>query len=291
MKKLSFLLIAIMVGVLLLPSCNKDDKTLGPPTINFKGGAGYIDGDATVTENSFFKIGITAVENAESGKELSTLRLTRTLNNTTFVDTTININESSFNADFTFNAQAAGSTEKIMFELTDKAGKTASLSVNITSEAAGEVAVIKSTNVLMGSHNDDENGSFYSTVKKQVYKKDDAANNQAYIDFLFYLGVNNGSTIASPADSEAKTVYPTIASWTTKNATLFATTNITTEDFNAIGDKYEFPKFTSNLSDINHLEAGNVIMFKTVGEKLGLIKVNQINGRGDHISLDVIVAE
>lgn len=288
MKKLSFLLIAFLAGIILLSSCNKDEETLGPPTINFIGGEGYIDGDATIPVNSFFKMGIAASANAESGKELSTLRLTRAVNGTTFIDTTYTINESMFNADFTFNAQAAGITETITFTLTDKADKTASISANITSEAAG-VAVTKNTDVLMGSHNDD-NGSFYSTVNKLVYNIADASANQADIDFLFYLGATNGSTIASPADEDANTVYA-ITDWTTKNATLFTDTELTAEAFDAIGAEYVFPEFTGDLTDINNLEAGSVIMFKTVGDKLGLIKVNQINGRGDFINLDIIVAE
>lgn len=288
MKKLSFLLIAFLAGIILLSSCNKDEETLGPPTINFIGGEGYIDGDATIPVNSFFKMGIAASANAESGKELSTLRLTRAVNGTTFIDTTYTINESMFNADFTFNAQAAGITETITFTLTDKADKTASISANITSEAAG-VAVTKNTDVLMGSHNDD-NGSFYSTVNKLVYNIADASANQADIDFLFYLGATNGSTIASPADEDANTVYA-ITDWTTKNATLFADSELTAEAFDAIGAEYVFPEFTGDLTDINNLEAGSVIMFKTVGDKLGLIKVNQINGRGDFINLDIIVAE
>lgn len=288
MKKLSFLLFTIMAGALLLSSCSKDDETLGPPTINFKGGDGYISADATIAVNTLFTVGIAATANAESNKKLSTLRLTRTMDNQTFVDTTLTINETQFNGDFQFNAQNAGQVEKILFVLTDDAGKTASISLTLTYEAVG-IAVSKNANVLMGSHNDD-NGSFYSTANKQVYDIATASANQADIDFLFYLGTNNGSTIASPADSDANTVYA-IGEWTTKNATLFATTEITVEEFDAIGDVYEFPEFTGDQSGIAHLENGNVIMFKTVGEKLGLIKIDQINGKGDHVTLDVIVAE
>ncbi len=72
---------------------------------------------------------------------------------------------------------------------------------------------------------------------------------------------------------------------------MFETTDMTADEFNAIGDVYDFPAFTGDLSGVTELESGDVIMFKTVNDKIGLIKINTINGRGDHVSLDVIVSE
>lgn len=289
MKKLSFLLIAIMAVVVILPSCNNDDDILGPPSLDFKGGADYISADATIATNSFFKVGIAATANAESNKKLKTLKLTRTLDNTTFIDTTYSIDETMFNADFQFNAQNDGQVETILFVLTDDAGMTDSKSLTITYETVG-VAVTKNSDVLMGSFNDD-NGSFYSTVNKEVYSITEASAIMSDIDFLFYLGATNASSIASPFDADAQVVYPAIADWTTKNETLFATTDITVEQFDAITDSYVFPEFADEMTGITQLEANNVIMFLTVNDKFGLIKVNSINGRGDFISLDIIVAE
>ena len=288
MKNLSFLIVLFMAGILIVSSCNKDEETFGPPTLDFKGGGDYVFENSEIAVNTLFTVGITAVANAESNKKLTTIRLTRTMNNTTFLDTTLNINDTQYNMDFQFNAQSAGSEEVIAFTITDDAGQTAEKSLTLTYVTTG-TSVTKNTDVLMGSHNDD-NGSFYSTVNKLVYNIADATANQSDIDFLFYLGAANGSTIASPADEDANSVYA-ISDWTTKNATMFATTSITADEFDAIGDIYDFPAFTGDISGITNLESGNVIMFKTVADKLGLIKVNQINGRGDHISLDVIIAE
>lgn len=278
-----------IAGMLMVSSCNDDPETFGPPSLDFKGGGDYVFEDSDIEEGSLFKVGIAATANAESNKKLKSLRLTRTMNGTTFVDTTMTMNETQYNADFQFNAQSAGNVEEIEFTLTDDAGQLAIQKLNITYIATG-TTVTKEADVLMGSHNDD-NGSFYSTMNKMTYNIADATANQADIDFLFYLGATNGSTIASPADADANTVYPAIGDWTTKNETMFATTDMTAEEFDAIGDVYEFPEFTGDMSGVTQLVAGNVISFKTVNEKLGLIKVNQINGRGDHISLDVIVAE
>ena len=288
MKNLSFLIVLFMAGILIVSSCNKDEETFGPPTLDFKSGVDYVFEDSDIAVNTLFKIGIVASANAESNKELKTLRLTRTIDNNTFIDTTLTINQVQYNADFQFNAQSAGSEEVIAFTITDDAGQTAEKSLTLTYVTTG-TSVTKNTDVLMGSHNDD-NGSFYSTANKLVYNIADATANQTDIDFLFYLGATNGSTIASPADADANNVYA-IGDWTTKNETMFATTNITADEFDAIGDVFDFPAFTGDMSGITNLESGDVIMFKTVTDKLGLIKINQINGRGDHVSLDVIVAE
>ncbi len=288
MRKLSFLLLTVFTGIVLMSSCKKDDENIGSPTINFIGGAEYIDQDAILPEYTFFKVGIAASANVESGNKLTTLRLTRTMDNVTYVDTTFTVNDDQFNADFTFNVQQAGKTESIAFVITDKADQTARISLNITSEATG-VAVSKTVDVMMGSFNDDY-GSFYSTVNKMAYGIADASSRQADIDFLFYQGAVNGSTIASPADEKANEVYA-ISAWTTKNETLFAATTMSVEEFDAIGATTTFPEFTGTASSITQMGVGDVIMFKTVGQKLGFIKINQISSRGDYTSVDVIVAE
>ncbi len=287
MKKLPILLV-LMAGIMLVSSCSKDDDPVGPPSLNFIGGEGYVDEDSDIHVNTVFTVGIAASANAETGSKLTTLRLTRTMNNQTFLDTTLSINENSYNVDFQFNSQQAGQSETIAFILTDKEGQTASKSLVLTYISLG-VNVIKTADVNMGSFNDDY-GSFYATNNNQVYSIAEASNNQANIDFLFYKGVTNGSSIASPADADANTVYA-ISDWTTKNQTLFASTTLTAEDFDAIGEMYEFPEFLGTASGITNLESGDVIMFQTVGMKVGYIKVNSVNSRGDYMNLDVIVQE
>ena len=288
MKRLSVFLIASLAVIMLISSCKKDEDTFGPPTINFVGGSDYVDSDATIAENTFFKVGVAAIANTESNEKLASLRLTRTMFGIVYTDTTLSINETTYAIDFEFNAQAAGVVETIVFTVTDKAGQYAEKSLVITYEAVG-VNVIKNADVNMGSFNDDF-GSFYSTLNNTVYNITDASANQSKIDFLFYKGATNGPTIASPADVQANTVYD-ITGWTTKNATMFMETSITATQFDEIGSIYTFPTFENSASDINQLESDDVIMFRTVDNKMGLIKINSINSRGDYVVLDVIVSE
>ena len=289
MRKLSFLLVAIMGLVLLMPSCKDDEEILGPPTIDFKTGSEFVSADATIATNSIFKVGITAAANTESNKNLVSLRLIRTMDNTAFVDTSITINETLYNADFTFNSQGDGQVEVILFTITDDAGKVASKSLTITYEAQG-TAVSKNADISLGSYNDDR-GSFYSTINKLVYSVGDASNIQADIDFIFFLAATNGSSIASPVDKVSQQVFPAVAHWSTKNETLFATTELSVADFDAIADNYEFSDFVGDQSSLTQLESGDVIGFLTVNNKQGFIKINSINDRGDFVNIDVIVEE
>ncbi len=290
MKKISLALFALLGLAVLISSCNKnDDDTFGPPTLNFIGGEGYIDEDATIVEGSTFMVGVAASSNTESGKDLSTLRLTRTMDEITFVDTTFSLNGDYVNIDFTFNAQTQGTGEVIEFVLTDKASQSATKLLTLTYEAASS-AVTKYSGINIGSHNDDF-GSFYAAASNTVYNITDATANQASVDFLYYLGATNGATIASPADGDAATVYPALSDWTNKNATLFQSTDITAAEFDAIGDTYSFGDFTGDLSAITALEEGQVIMFKTWDEKLGLVKVSSITSRGDYAVIDVVIED
>jgi len=285
MKKLTLIAITLLSVAVFFSSCKKDEDS-GPPTLNFIGGEGYVDTDQTLQTGTTFKVGIAASANAESNEKLTSIWLTRTINGSVFIDTTLSINDHQYNVDFEFNTQAAGVVETIAFVVTDKAGQIAEKSLTLTYEASG-IPVYKDAGVTMGSHNDD-NGSFYSTVTTAVYNISDATAAQDIIDFCFYLGATNGSTIASPADADANTVYA-INDWTTKNATLFTKLDMTAAEFDAIGDTFIFPEFTGETSSITHLATNDVLMFKTVNDFFGLIKVNSINGRGDFVSLDVIV--
>lgn len=289
MRKIAVLLMALISISILTTSCNKDDDEFGSPTLNFNGGVDYVYGDATIVEGTPFKVGVSAFSNTESGKKLTTLRLTRTMDNITFLDTTLTINDEAYNVDFTFIAQTQGTGEVIKFVVTDKADQTVEKSLTITYEAPS-AAVAKVVGIEMGSHNDDF-GSFYSVANNLVYSVADATSNQAAVDFLYYKGATNFATIASPADTDAATVYPALDSWTSKNATLFQATDITADQFDAISDTYSFDDFTSALTTLTQLENNQVIMFKTWDNKLGLIKVVSITSRGDYVVLDVVAQD
>lgn len=292
MKKTIYLLgMLIMAGAMIFTSCTKEEEEEPvdlTPGITFIGGAGYISADADLTPGSTFKVGINASQNSSSGKDIETFTIVRTFNN---VPTTVyeedNIGEATYSWEDDLVANAVAGEERWTFTITDKAGLTKELSLIITTISP----VTTYTNVTMGSYNDPTYGSFMASTSGTVMLLAGASADQGSVDFAFYLGAVNKSTLGAPSNADVQAVFGLAGVWTVFNATLFEMSSLNAAEFDAIGSAYAFPEFTGTADDINNLEAGDVVSFKTVNDKLGLVKVNAINGKGDIINIDMIVMD
>lgn len=289
MKKWNLLLSMLFIATtVFLSSCNKDEETTGP-TLNLKGGSEYVSSDATIQVDEPVLVGVTGTSGDDN---LTRFKMTITSNNvpTAIIDSTFN--SPSFDWEIELNFEGVGEA-RLLFELWDKGGLKAEKNFLITVEDPG-MQINKYLDVELGSWNDAV-GSFFSSGEGIVYTRGQLTNsvsNQAKIDFLFFKGVTNGNTIASPDDVDANTINDLqLTLWTNKNQTRFNTTNITATQFDAIGDTYQFPVFqmTSQSTKVNNLTEGQVVLFKTENGKLGLIKVVDLYSRGDLVKVDVIV--
>jgi len=137
MKKLKLVFILTMALGLVFTSCKKDDDAEPvdqSPNINFKGGANYISVDATVTVGENFTIGINASSNTDSGKDLVSVKYTVTSNNTVVLEFDSVFKENNYDVDYIFRMDTEGEAV-IKFEVTDKVGEKASVSLKITAES------------------------------------------------------------------------------------------------------------------------------------------------------------
>jgi len=136
MKKLSYLLGLLVVTGIIFTSCSKDDDepTDVKPTINFKGGGDYVSGDVTVDVNDTLLIGVTATQNSNTTKKLQEIYISRTSENNIVWDTTMEINETFYDADFNFIALSIPTVETIAFRVSDKDGEVSSVSLDVTTE-------------------------------------------------------------------------------------------------------------------------------------------------------------
>jgi len=293
MKFSIYSLAIVFFAASLFISCSKDDTVETYPTISFKTGNDYTSSAVTIEKGGSIKIGVIALPSTTSNKNLTKFKLTGTTNNTpaTIIDSTFS--NDSFNADYSIAFEIAGETNLIA-EIFDKDGKTASISFIITVIDASE-PIYKYTDITLGSFNDIEFGSFYSTSTNEVFFSDQAINNQPKIDFEFYLGLADGATIASPADENANNVFRILQNplWTIKNNTKFMVAVISADEFDAIsdGDNYTFSDFTGESTSIINLQPNNVTYFKTEQGKTGFIKVNNVNIIGKEMNIDVIIAQ
>jgi hypothetical protein len=291
-KLLLFLGVIMLFSVTLFTSCTEDEPEVLPPTISFLAADTLVSSNTTITVNESFYVGINAAANATSGSKIQSLRVTRISNNQTIGDDTFTYNDAIVNVIVEFEGLSAVGSENIEFTVTDKDGQSAMKNLTITYENSS-VEVQKWTNITLGSYNDPI-GSFFATTTGAVLTVAQGTANPAIVDFAFFLGATNGSSFAAPIDDILLefTDYAPVANWNPRNDTrLIFPAPITASDFNSIGTSYTFPTFNtvSSVTLVNQLDVDDVIYFKTAAGKLGFIKINSINGRGDKSNIDVIV--
>ncbi|MBW6458996.1 MAG: hypothetical protein K0B08_00335 [Bacteroidales bacterium] len=292
-KTLLFALSLLISSVLFLSSCTDDDEPLNqPPTISFVAGANFISSNATVKVNQPFIVKILAEANTASGSKIQSLKISRVFNMQAW-DTTFAYNDATFTLEVTFTANSQVGVERITFEITDKAGQKASKFLDITTEP--DITPIEYFSMkILGSYQN-PTGSSFASINGNVYTMAQAFANQAIIDFLYWWGASALATIGAPDDENANLVYTGVnglPNWAIKNATRFKTTTVTATEFDALDDGASIIDAAtgSDQTRIGSLAVGNVIAFKTVTGKHGLIKVVNINdGAAGDITIDVKV--
>ncbi len=160
------------------------------------------------------------------------------------------------------------------------------------------------TEKIYGDQANNSAGSFFSTSNGTVYTQAQAKTNASSVDFLYYYGATNKATIAAPNDAPAATIYDNattgLQTWSVKNATELRGTLLTADLFNAITADSTLTKMYDNFAlgtaatSATDLAEGDVIAFKTVGNKKGFVKVvsiveNGTTATGDYIKVDVKV--
>lgn len=287
MKKFKqFLFLGLIIGSITLGGCAKDDDPItGNPSIDFKGGDEYTFENVTISTNDEILVGIMAAMHTETMKPLT--RFTLTIGESNLVDSTFNA--STFNADYRINFESVG-TALLKARITDSGGSFDEVSFTITIEEGG-VKVMKSGEFLMGNVNDLQAGSFYSSAEDSVYFTANVTSNTAKIDFVFFKGPQNQNAIASPDDTDVSLVYPSMNNWAVRNATRFQLTEMTSAEFDAIGDYHIFPEFSGTLTKASQLKNGDVLFFKTQAGKHGFIKIINLYTRGDVAEIAVITQE
>ncbi len=137
---------------------------------------------------------------------------------------------------------------------------------------------------LLGGQNNVTAGSFYSASEDSVYTSANAATNQAKIDVVYFYGTTNAASLGAPSDAtvlEAHTGSTSLPDWTVKNATKFFKTSISALDFLMSANDSLILTVSDSLSTTtlaNKLEVGQIVAFKTVTNKMGLIHVQNIGG-------------
>src|SRR5690554_533301 len=235
---------------------------------------------------------ITIKYNVVSDKKLESITI-KTSDDT--IDEISDFTSSSSHND-TFEHKAVKEGELIiLIEAKDRDGNGDIYEVKIEVESNIE----SFTAVLMGSYDDANLGSFFSTVTGEVYKITPAGENSELIDFAYFYGSDNSATITAPDNDEVigtggSKLYAPVAEWDTRNATRFNQlfSGITVEEFDAMNNDALIVANTASDVDLkmaNFLNKDALVAFITADGKKGIFKVADLDTEAKTITIDVKV--
>ena len=282
MKKIQLLAgLLLITGIGIFTSCKKDSTTEDlSPSMNFVGGSGFISADANLAAGAVFQVGVNASANSTSKTKLTNFKVVRTFNNIPYTVIDSTFSESNFNLQFTMVAYPEAGSERWTFTIKDKDGESMELAFVITTVGtASDITTF--SDVVLGSYDNSTIGSSFASSTGVVYKIADAKTNAAKVDWLYYYGVTNLSTLAAPDDVAAATIFNSatngLQTWSVRNATRFrlATEGAVWDNITTAADIAAIAINTTETF-ISQLEVGNIVVFKTAGNKLGILKIDGI---------------
>lgn len=289
MKKINVLLVLMLVvAMVAINGCKKDDEEKPAPTIAFSGGdSKEVDLNTQTSEQVVFNATITAEGKIESFTIVKTVTGTQTTTTTTAIDAAKGETSYVHNFDYTFtDADFANGVTKIeyTFNVTDKQAISVSKTFTVTKKSA--VPINTYSNIVLKS-------AFIATTEAQYVNAltgvtyNHAATNAITATFGFVSGgTANGATIFGSENDLTLSQQP--AGWTT--AAKFATTTVSAAEFDDIANNNDLvAKVPSSITadKVNFLQDGatnenvTVIAFIHDGKK-GLIKLPaNITNNGD----------
>ena len=281
-------LLLFVVCFLILLSCKKEDLT--PPTIRF-----VAERECTYTDQAE-AIGAqlkTAIVAEAGGAAITNFVVTMKTKNgiETALDSGLYTNQLSYTKNFIFGAS---DYETWTYKVTDKNGKTASVSFTLTKDTSSTYGLIDYfPSLILGCQEDTTYGPFMVFPGCNTYFQDSAGIRQSQVYLIAYYGNLLSPplqhTFSSPGDNDVATFYPSISSWTLpKNEVRYKPDSITITPamFDAAtNDSLIISNYTSatvGKRKYKNALPGYVIPFQisigALSGKRGLIKVISVNG-------------
>ena len=162
-------------------------------------------------------------------------------------------------------------------------------------------AIESFTAVLMGSYDDANLGSFFSTVTGKVYKITPAGADSELIDFAYFYGSTNEATISAPDNDDVfgtgdGKVFGPVTSWAKRQETRFtkiSAENLTVAKFDAAENDEIITENEAEAEElrkmVNKLQDGDLVFFVTADGKKGIFKVAELDTEAKTITIDVKV--
>ncbi|MBN8706623.1 MAG: hypothetical protein J0L62_12175 [Bacteroidetes bacterium] len=286
MKKLAYLLSALLIASIGLVGCDTEEEKEGPTITDLKVNGTPVTGDAVTQKAGSVTITFTVSDD------------NKVANYTVLAGSTSQKSEKvdAASKEVTLTYTLVSSVI-ITINATDDDDKTTTRTFNLNKDSNLSSYSTK----LLGAQSNDASGSFLATVTGNVYKQAEAKTNSSVVDILYYFGATNEATLAAPNDASAATIYNNattgLQTWTKTNATTFKVTTLTETQFTNIADdeavKAAYDAVTTGAdSKANLLTVSKIVAFKTEAGKYGLAHVATIvTGTSGSITINVKVGK
>jgi len=281
-RKMKFILSILIAGLLLVfVSCNKDEDTTTPPSLQLELGGAYVADSAVLAINDTIQF---AVHAAGISSNLTYFKVDVVTESGTSTIYSEGLNSKTLDVVKVFYK---GIAEKETYVITvmdyNRNSATASFTV-FKDSASGYGAIHHFANVIMGYQNNSAYGHFLDPFTGDVFDNTSVSGHESEVHIIPYFYLSSGTpspTLVCPAQTDAQTQYPIMASWAVQNATLY---DYHTSDYNLISAA-QFDACSNdslllaayNPTYVNQkckfATAGKIIPFLTANGKKGLIKV------------------
>lgn len=288
MKKLTYLLSALLIASIGLVGCDNKDDNEAPTITNLKvngtaisDGFSALAGEVTITFDASDDSKVAKVSVTESGAAAPVFSKDK-------------VDKTPYAVSFKYTVSK---TVNLIATVTDDDDKSISITIAVKLDAGVSSYSAK----LLGAQTNATEGSFLKTSDGTIYLQADAKTNAAAIDILYFYGATNLATLAAPSDTDAGSIFDNattgLQTWTVKNPTSFKVTTLTQTNFNEVrtagGAEAAYTGAAGTAaSKANNLTSGKVVAFKTAAGKYGLAYVSALTtGATGSITLDVKVGK
>jgi len=299
MKKMHKILIGsarvlgfMAVVLLILYSCKKDEDSF-PPTILLVQEDGYISSDTSLAAGSDIRMKVMISKGS--------LNITNFLIDV-YTDSVSRYFDTGMNTEYLLwegmFIKTLAPLEDWKFMAIDRDGNTTTTSINISLDPISQYnALISYSPTDFGAQDNVQFGGCYNISDSSMYFHHVVAADtslQKGIDMICFYDEIDKNTIASSGANIGDGIFPVNPTdWTFTNETRYMESSMSIDDFNmAVNDSIILANYDEGEAKrkAKKLTADDIYTFRTGSGKLGMFKVNAVNGTGNgsiNISLKI----
>jgi len=278
---------AILCGLIfLIPCCKKTETLKEKPCIEFLADSACIFKDTLLPMGTVMKFKIKA-----TALSVPMTNLVVSFNNGSeqvFLDTGIYLNEFYYNLEI---VKGASASERWTFMVMNKDREMVSVNAVIGIDTGAVFGSIKEYNITLGAQDNTLTGHFFSFTTEEISTLEEAFNNQQWIDIAYYYHSVYESTLSSPNDNDAPSIFTGtygVSNWQIRNEARYNLTTLSPADFDfANNDSLLIASYdvVNAKRKGKNIVAEQVWAFRIQSGKIGLMKIDSIvpntNGQVD----------